>query len=39
MKNVKRQPDIKLNDIQEAVYDKYILNISVGKAGKARDKA
>ena len=39
MKKVKRQPDIKLKDIQEAVHDKYTLNISVGKAGRAREKA
>ncbi|XP_050277691.1 uncharacterized protein LOC126719148 [Quercus robur] len=39
MKKVKRQPDIKLKDIQEAVHDKYTLNISVGKVGRARDKA
>ena len=39
MKKVKRQPNIKLKDIQEAVHDKYTLNISVGKAGRAREKA
>nr|POE57606.1 hypothetical protein CFP56_39361 [Quercus suber] len=39
MKKVKRQPNMKLKDIQEAVHDKYTVNISVGKAGKARDKA
>ena len=39
MKKVKRQLNIKLKDIQEAVHDKYTLNISVGKASKARDMA
>nr|POE98084.1 hypothetical protein CFP56_55183 [Quercus suber] len=39
MKKVKRQPNMKLKDIQEAVHDKYTVNISVGKAGRARDKA
>nr|POF24600.1 hypothetical protein CFP56_76388 [Quercus suber] len=39
MKNMKRQPNIKLKDIQEAVHDKYTLNISAGKASRARDKA
>ena len=34
MKNVKRQPNIKLKDIQKAVHDKYTLNISVGKASR-----
>nr|POE60179.1 hypothetical protein CFP56_25380 [Quercus suber] len=39
MKKMKRQPNIKLKHIQEAVHDKYTLNISVGKAGRDRDKA
>lgn len=39
MKKVKRQPNIKLRDIQEAVHKKYTINISTGKASKARDKA
>ncbi|XP_030942060.1 uncharacterized protein LOC115967120 [Quercus lobata] len=39
MKKVKRQLNIKLRDIQEAVHDKYTLNISAGKASRARDKA
>ena len=39
MKKVKRQPNIKLKDIQEAIHDKYTLNISVGKTSKARDMA
>ena len=34
MKNVKRQPNIKLKDIQKVVHDKYTLNISVGKASR-----
>ena len=39
MEKVKRQPNMKLRDIQEAVYEKYTKNISVGKASRARDKA
>ena len=39
MKKVKKQPDIKMRDIQEVVHDKYTLNISAGKASKARDNA
>nr|POE81072.1 hypothetical protein CFP56_61672 [Quercus suber] len=39
MKKVKRQPNMKLKDIQEAIHDKYTVNISVRKAGRARDKA
>ena len=35
MKNVKRQPNIKLRDIQE----KYTINISARKASRTRDKA
>ena len=38
-KNVKRQPNIKLRDIQDVVHEKYTLNISAGKASRARDKA
>ena len=39
LKKVKRQPDIKLKDIQDAVHKKYIVNISVGKASRARKRA
>ena len=39
MKKVKRQPNIKLRDIQEAIHEKYTINISVGKASRVRDKA
>ncbi|KAK9984522.1 hypothetical protein SO802_034047 [Lithocarpus litseifolius] len=39
MKKVKRQPNIKLKDIQEAIHEKYSLTISAGKASRARDKA
>ena len=39
MKKVKRQPNMKLRDIQEAVHEKYTINISVGKASRARDEA
>ena len=39
VKMVRRQPDIKLKDIQEAVHEKYVVNISAGKASRAREKA
>ena len=39
MKKVRRQPDIKLRDIQVAVHEKYVENISAGKASRAREKA
>ena len=39
MKKVRRQPNIKLRDIQEVVHEKYVVNISVGKAIRAREKA
>jgi len=39
MKKVKRQPNMKLGDIQDVVHEKYTINISVGKVSKARDKA
>ena len=39
MKKVKRQPNIKLRDIQNAVHEKYTPNISAGKTSRARDKA
>ena len=39
MKKVRRQPNIKLKDIQEAVHEKYVVNISAGKASRAREKA
>ena len=39
MKEVRRQPDIKLKDIQEAMHEKYVVNISVRKASKARERA
>ena len=32
IKKVKKQPNIKLKDIQKAVHEKYTLNISAGKA-------
>ena len=38
-KKMRRQPNIKLKDIQEAVHKKYVVNISVGKASRAREKA
>ena len=39
MKKVKRQPNMKLRDIQDVVHEKFTLNISVGKASRAREKA
>ena len=30
---------MKLRDIQESVHEKYTINISIGKASRARDKA
>ena len=39
MKKVRRQPDIKLRDIQEVVHEKHVVNISAGKANRAREKA
>ena len=38
MKNVRRQPDIKLKDIQYVVHEKYVIDISAGKASRARDQ-
>ena len=39
MKKVKRQPDIKLKDIQDAMHEKYIVNIRARKASRARERA
>ena len=39
MKKLKRQPNMKLRDIQDIVRKKFTLNISAGKANKAREKA
>ena len=39
MKRVKRQPDIRLKDIQDAVHEKYMVDISAGKASRVREKA
>ena len=38
MKKVRRQPDIKLKDIQEAVHEKYMVNISAGKTNRVRER-
>ena len=38
MKKVRKQLDIKLKDIQDVVHEKYVLNISVGKANRARER-
>ncbi|XP_030939780.1 uncharacterized protein LOC115964654 [Quercus lobata] len=39
MKKVRRQHNIKLRDIQEVVHEKHVINISAGKASRAREKA
>ncbi|XP_050260189.1 uncharacterized protein LOC126705325 isoform X1 [Quercus robur] len=39
VKRVRRQPGIKLKDIQEAVHEKYVVDISAGKASRARERA
>ena len=39
MKKIRRQPDIKLRNIQEVVHKKYVVNISARKANMAREKA
>ena len=39
IKSVRRQPDIRLKDIQDAVHEKYVVDISGGKASRAREKA
>ena len=36
MKKVKRQPNIKLKDIQDVVQAKYVVNISAGKISRTR---
>ena len=39
MKKVRRQSNMKLKDIQDAIHKKFTLNITLGKASKAREKA
>ena len=39
MKNVRRQPNMKLKDIQDVVHEKFTLNITTGKVSRAREKA
>ena len=39
MKRVRRQPNMKLKDIQNAVHEKFTLNITPEKASKTREKA
>ena len=39
VKRVRRQPDIKLKDIQNAMHEKYVVDISAGKTSRAREKA
>ena len=38
MKRVRRQPDIRLKDIQDAVNEKYMVEVSAGKASRAKEK-
>ena len=39
MKRVRKEPNMKLKDIQDAVHKKFTLNITLGKASRAREKA
>ena len=39
MKSVRRQPNMKLKDIQDAVHEKFTQNITPRKASRAREKA
>ena len=39
VKKIKRQLDKKLKDIQNAVHEKFVVDISAGKASKARKMA
>ena len=39
MKRVRRQPNMKLKDIQDAVHEKFTLNITSRKPSTAREKA
>ena len=39
MKKVRRQFDIRLKDILDAVHEKYVVNISAGKASRAKERA
>ena len=38
MKRVRRQPNMKLKDIQDAVHEKFTLNITPRKPSTAREK-
>ena len=38
MKKVRRQPNMKLKGIQDVVHEKFTLNITPGKASRAREK-
>ena len=39
MIKVRRQPNIRLKDIQDAVHEKYVVHISAGKASRAKERA
>ena len=39
IKKIRRQPNIKLRDIQKVVHEKYVVNISAGNAIRAKEKA
>ena len=39
MKKVRRQPNIRLKDIQDVVHEKYVVHISAGKASRAKERA
>ena len=36
---MRRQPDIKLKDIQDVMHEKYVLNINAEKVSKAKERA
>ena len=36
---MRRQPNMKLNGIQDVVHEKFTLNITTGKVSRAREKA
>ena len=38
-KKVRRQPNMKLKDIQDVVHEKFTLNITPGKANRPKEKA
>ena len=39
MKKVRRHPELKVAEIQDAVHEKYVVQISASKASRARGQA